>query len=147
MPGHKIYPVQGDGLCILHAFSEGMFWLRGFRIPVDEMKSALKDQLTTFKPYYSNFSESTIDIVDELDRIFKSPLENYDSDTTDLFLAALSDIFEVNVVVFQSNAAKCWIVNLYNMENPFDQTLHFARTLSLHVDPVIPCSNDVNNVS
>ena len=73
-----------------------MFWLRGFRIPVDEMKSALKDQLTTFKPYYSNFNESTIDIVDELDRIFKSPLENYDSDTTDLFLGALSDIFEVN---------------------------------------------------
>lgn len=147
LPGYRIYPVQGDGLCIFHAFSEGMFWLRGFRIPVEEIKSALKDQLTTFKPYYSDFSESSVDIVDELDRIFQNPLANYDSDTTDLFLAALSDTFEVNVVVFQSNAEECWILNLSNTESPFTETLHFARTLSLHVDPVIRCGNEGNKVS
>jgi len=147
LPGYKISHVQGDGLCIFHAFSEGMFWLRGFRIPVEEIKTALRDQLTSFKAYYSNFSESSVDIVEELDRIFQNPLANYDSDTTDLFLSALSDHFEVNVVVYQSNAEKCWIVNLSNMDSPFNDTLHFARSLSLHVDPVVYRGNeDINKV-
>ena len=142
LPDYKIYPVQGDGLCIFHAFSEGIFWLRGFRILVDEIMIALKDQLTSFKAYYSNFSESSVDIVEELDRIFQNPLANYDSDTTDLFLAALSDHYEVNVMVYQSNAEKCWIVNLSNINSPFAETLHFARTLSLHIDLVIRCAHE-----
>ena len=31
------------------------------------------------------------------------------------------------------------LVNLSNKENPFIETLYFASSLSLHIDPVIPC--------
>ena len=58
---------------------------------------------------------------------------------TDLFLSSLGDAFKVNVIVFQSHDTKCWVVNLWNEENPFKETLYFARSLSLHTDAVIPC--------
>ena len=74
----------------------------------------------------------------KFETIMKDPLKFYDSDMTDLFLSALGDAFEVNVIVFQSDDAKCWVVNLSNKENPFKETLYFARSLSLHIDPVIP---------
>ena len=69
----------------------------------------------------------------------KDPLTFYDSDPTDLFLSAFGDDFKVNIIVFQSDDAMCWVVNLSNKENPFKETLYFARSLSLHIDPVIPC--------
>jgi len=75
-PGYKINHVAGDGLCIFHAFIEGIYNLRGFLISLDDVKMSLREQLVSFKAYYSAFSESNIDIVDELDRIFENPLEN-----------------------------------------------------------------------
>ena len=44
----------------------------------------------------------------------KDSLKFFDSDTTDLFSSALGDAFEVNVIIFQSDDAKCWVVNLSN---------------------------------
>ena len=75
----------------------------------------------------------------EFETTMKDPLKLYDSDTTDLFLSALTDAFEINAIVCQSDDAKCWVVNLSNEENHFKETLYFARSLSLHIDLVIPC--------
>ena len=85
----------------------------------------------------------------EFETIMKDHLEFYDSDTTQLFLRTLGDVFKFNVIVFQSHEAKCWVVNLSNEENPFKETLYFAKSLSLHIDPVIPYENPqrISNVS
>ena len=76
-----------------------------------------------------------------------NPLSNYNGDTTDLYLAALGETYDVNIVVFQSNQEKFWILNLSNMENPYPETSYFARTLLLHVVPVIPSQKKEINVS
>ena len=66
------------------------------------------------------------------------PSKFYDSDKADLFLSAPGDVFKVNVIVLQSVNAKCCVVDLSNDENSFKESLYFARSLSLHIDPVIP---------
>ena len=68
--------------------------------------------------------------------IMKDPLKCYDSDMTDLFLSALGDAFNVNVIVFQSAVAKCWVVNLSSKENPFKETLYFARKTHFSYHPL-----------
>ena len=75
----------------------------------------------------------------EFEIIMKDSLKFQGSDTTDLFLSVLGDALKVNVIVFQSDDAKCWVVTLSNEENPFAETLYFARSLSLRIDPVIIC--------
>ena len=72
----------------------------------------------------------------KFETIMKDPLKCYDSDVTDLFLSALGDAFNVNVIVFQSAVAKCWVVNLSNKENPFKETLYFARKTHFSYHPL-----------
>lgn len=90
LPGFNILSVPGDGLCSLHAFSEGMFTVHGTRYSISENKTRLKDQLKENKDYYSKFSVATVDVIEELEHILSNPLLNYDSDTTDLFLKRLA---------------------------------------------------------
>ena len=65
------------------------------------------------------------------------------------FLVPLGVPLKINVIVFQSDDAKCWVVNLSNEENPFKETLYFSRSLSLHNDPVMSCEKlqRISNVS
>ena len=139
LSGFEITRVQGDGLCILHGFVEGIFHLRDVYKIIPDVQEVLKNKLEKNKEHCSYFGAYTKDIMVEFEAIMKDPLKFYESDTTDLFLAALRDAFKVNVIVFQSDDAKCWVANLSNEENPFKETLYFARSLSLHIDPVIPC--------
>ena len=141
--------MQGDGLCILHAFVEGIFHLLDVYKSIPDVQEGLKNQLEENKEHYSHFSVDTKDIMVEFETIIKDPLKFYDSDTTNLFLSALGDAFKVNVIVFQSDDAKCWVVNLSNEEGPFKEALYFARSLSLHIDPVIPCGKlqRISNIS
>lgn len=141
LPGYNLYPVEGDGLCTFHSFVEAMFALRGFKIPLNEVRSTVKNYLTAHKDELSGFSETDVDIVNELDKLFENPLANYGNNTNDLYLKVLGDAYKVNTVIFQSDAKKCWIVDMSNVENPYTDTLYFARTLSLHIDPVIPYTN------
>lgn len=92
----------------------------------------LKNPIEKNKEHCSHFSADTKDIMVD-------PLKFYDSDKTDLFLSAPGDVFKVNVIVLQSVDARCCVVNLLNEENLFKESLYFARSLSLHIDPVIPC--------
>ena len=141
--------MQGDGLCILHAFVEGISHLLDFYKSIPDVQEVLKNQLEKNNEHYSHFSADTKDIMVEFEIIMKDPLKFYGSDTTDLFLSALGDALKVNVIVFQSDDAKCWVVTLSNEENPFAETLYFARSLSLRIDPVIPCEKlqRISNVS
>ena len=138
LSGYKVEPVQGDGLCTFHSFTRCLFSLRGFQIPTDELHSTLKSYLLKNFNTYSEFTEENINIVDELDKLFKNPLGNYNENISDLYLKALGDAYEVNIVLFQSNAETCWILDLSNYNNPHPDTLYFARSLSPHVDPIVP---------
>ena len=124
---------------MFHSFAEGIFSLRGFTLSIEEIRSTLRSYLISHKDHYSKFGENHVDIVSELDKLFENPLSNYLNDTCDIYLKAMGDAYKVNIVVFQSNSEKCWIINLSN-ENLHSDTLYFARTLSAHVDPVLPYS-------
>ena len=93
----------------------------------------LKNQLEKNKEHYFHF------ITTDTKDIMVNPSKFYDSDKTGLFLSAHGDVFKVNVIVLQPVDAKCCVVNLSNEENPFKESLYFARSLSLHIDPAIPC--------
>lgn len=141
LPGYEIFPVQGDGFCILHAVAKGLFHLRGFELEIPDMIELIKTEFSTNSDYYSQFSEN--DIMKEFEAFTERPLSNYDSDTIDLLLSALGEVLEVNMVVYQSNEIDCWIVDLSKEDNPYPETLYFARTLSLHVDPILPRNSDI----
>ena len=71
----------------------------------------------------------------------------YNSNTADLFLVALGNAYKANIMVFQSNEQKCWICDINNNEHSFSSRLHFARTLSPHVDPIVPKTNVVDGIA
>ena len=83
------------------------------------------------------FSSKDIDILIELDKFLESPLTYYNESTSDLFLAALGNAYKVNITVFQSDEKRCWICDLSDNTNSYSTTVHFARTLSPHIDPVV----------
>ena len=97
--GFEIRSVQGDGLCIVHAFVEGIFHLRDVYKSIPDVQEVLKNQLEKNKEHYCHFSTYTKDIMVEFETIRKDPLKTYDSDATDLYLSALGDTFKVNVIV------------------------------------------------
>lgn len=113
-----------------------MYALRGFTLSLQEIKETLEKHLIKFQDFYKNYAPD-IDPVEELNKLFNAPLQEYNNDTSDLYIFALGNAYDVNVVFFQSTNTKCYIVDISN-EDPFPDTLYFARTLSPHVDPVIP---------
>ena len=121
LPGFEIRKVQGDGLCMLLDFVEGIFHLRDVYKSIPDVQEVLKSQLEKNKENYSDFSADTKDIMVEFETIMKYTLKFYDPDTTDFFWSALGDASKVNVTVFQSDDAKCWVANLSNEENPFKE--------------------------
>ena len=126
----------------LHAFVERIFHLRVVYKSIPDVQEVLLNQFEKNKEHYSHFSADTKDIIVEFETRARDPLILYDSDTTDLFLSILTEAFKVNVIVFQSDNGKCRFVNMSNQENPFKETLYFAR--SLHIDRVIPCEKPHN---
>ena len=53
LPGYKINPVTGDGMCMLHAFHKGINTALGKAIPLDEITTNLrKEFLTNYKSYH-----------------------------------------------------------------------------------------------
>ena len=72
----------------------------------------------------------------ELEKFLDNPLGYYTEDIFDLLLLALGNAFKVNVIVFQSNTERCWIVD--SSKNSSDlPSLYFGRTLSAHIEPII----------
>ena len=109
MPTHEICSVPGDELCILRAFKECIESVSGELIAMDDLKDRLRTEmsLSLYQTLYPD-----ICVRDEVNRFLKNPLECYNSDVCDMFLAALGNTFKVNIKVFQSDCRKCWITNL-----------------------------------
>ena len=104
---------------------------------VESIKSELKKELQ--KEIYRDVVG---DISEEVESFFTNPLRNYRMEYVDVFLEALSMAFEVNIIIFQSNASYCEIINNINVANNFKHTLYFLRTESMHFDPVVPKADD-----
>ena len=86
--------------------------------------------------FYQQFSVDNMDVLVELKKILYRPLGYYTEDTSDLILLSLGDAFKVNVIMFQSNTERCWIVD--SSKNSSDlPSLYFGRTLSAHIEPII----------
>ena len=72
----------------------------------------------------------------ELEKFLGNPLGYYTEDISDLLSLALGNAFKVNVIVFQSNTERWWIVD--SSKNSSDlPSLYFGRTLSAHTEPII----------
>ena len=63
--GFEIRRVQGDGLCMLHAFIEGIFHIRDIYKSIPDVKEVMKNELEKNKEHYSHFSADAKDIVVE----------------------------------------------------------------------------------
>ena len=120
---------------MLHAFKEALLCI-GRLETMESLSTALREELKN--EIYQNSSLDDIDVLDVYEQYLQSPLKHYNSDTADLFLTALGMAFKVNVMVFKSDHEKCVILDLANAANNFQETLHFVRTLSVHLDPVVP---------
>ena len=104
---------------------------------MEEIKSILKLELSTNKDY-GNFTTSGVNISNELQLFLNSPMTYYNADTTDLFLFALGNFFDINTVIFKSNERECWAEDLMKNDGCNRETIHFVKTLSQHLDPVVP---------
>ena len=64
----------------------------------------------------------------------------YNADTSDLFLFALGNFFDINIVIFKSNERECWAEDLMKNDGCNRKTVYFVQTqtLSQHIDLVAP---------
>ena len=88
-------------MCILHSFREALDSI-GIEVTLEEINSILKLELPTNKDY-GNFTTSGVKISNELQLFLNSPMTYYNADTTDLFLFALVNFFDIVIVIFKSN--------------------------------------------
>ena len=88
-------------MCILHYFREALDSI-GIEVTLEEINSILKLELPTNKDY-GNFTTSGVKISNELQLFLNSPMTYYNADTTDLFLFALVNFFDIIIVIFKSN--------------------------------------------
>ena len=88
-------------MCILHSFREALDSI-GIEVTLEEINSILKLELPTNKDY-GNFTTSGVNISNELQLFLNSPMTYYNADTTDLFLFALVNFFDIIIVILKSN--------------------------------------------
>ena len=88
-------------MCILHSFREALDSI-GIEVTLEEINSILKLELPTNKDY-GNFTTSGVKISNELQLFLNSPMTYYNADTTNLFLFALVNFFDIIIVIFKSN--------------------------------------------
>ena len=117
LPGYKIKPVPGDGLCMVNLFLEALTHVTGNQTTRKDVISQLRRELLTKFDFYKMFSSKDIDILIELDKFLESPLTYFNESTSDLFLAALGNACKVNIIVFLSDEKRCWICDLSGNTN------------------------------
>ena len=111
MPAYEIIRVAGDGLCILWAFKEYTEVATGKEVAMDDIKEKLRKEMSD--TFYQTFPLSAkLCVQDEVERFLTHPLGSYDRETCDMFLAALGNVYKVNIKIYQSNLKKCWVTHL-----------------------------------
>ena len=118
--------MKGDGTSILYPFREALDSI-GTEVALEEIKSILMLKLSTNKDY-GNFTTSVMNISNELQLFLNSPMTYYNADTTDLFLFALGNFFDVNIVIFKSNERECWAEDLKKNDGCNRETVYFVKT-------------------
>ena len=116
----------------------------GNKVTLSEAKSSLRGELTSNHAYDKDFSPDDICLLDELQLFLDSPMEYYNINTVDLFLYALSNVFQVDVLVIKSNTENCWFEDLTGNNTENRKKLYFVKTLSQHIDPVVLKVNEKN---
>ena len=143
MPAYEIIRVAGDGLCILWAFKEYIEVATGKEVAMDDIKEKLRKEMSD--TFYQTFPLSAkLCVQDEVERFLTHPLGSYDRETCDMFLAALGNVYKVNIKIYQSNLKKCWVTHLSDERKGYERTLYFARCLSAHVDVIVPKRSATN---
>ena len=138
LPNHVIKPVPGDGFCIIHAFQENLKSI-GRTESFEEITLSLQQELQKNK--YQKSVTNNIVVLDEFRKYMENPSSQYDKEITDLFLDALGMAYRVNLIVFRSDCKNCYIMDYINPDNGFKDTLYFVRTISVHIDPVVPSAD------
>ena len=126
LPGNQIKAVKGNGMCILHSFREALDSI-GIEVTLEEIKSVLKLELSTNKDYGS-FTISGVNISNELQLFLSSPLTYYNADTTDLFVFALDNFFDINIVILKSVKENVGLRILKKNDGCIRETVHFVKT-------------------
>ena len=144
MPDYEIIRVAGDNLCTLWAFKECMEVATGKEVAMDDIKEKLRKGMsdTFFQILFP--LNAKLCVRDEVERFLTHPLGSYDSETCDMFLAALVNAYKVNIKIYQSNLKKCWVTDLSDERKGYERTLYFARCLSAHVDSIVPKRSATN---
>ena len=143
MPDYEIIRVTGHGLCILRAFKECMEVATGKEIAMDDIKKI--NERNERYVYQTLFPlNAKLCVRDEVQRFLIHPLGSYGSEICDMFLAALSNAYKVNIKIYQSNLKKCWVTDLSDERKGYERTLYFARCLSAHVDAIVPKRSATN---
>ena len=136
MPAYEIIRVAGDGLCILWAFKEYTEVATGKEVAMDDIKEKLRKEMSD--TFYQTFPLSAkLCVQDEVERFLTHPLGSYDRETCDMFLAALGNVYKVNIKIYQSNLKKCWVTDFSDETKGYEIT-YFARCLSTHVNAIVP---------
>lgn len=158
LPGFKIKQEALDAdanenvFSMLSSFSEAVSYFMGKKVKMATIvKQLRKELLLRYEEFYKQFNNDILNILIELDAFLDDPLRYCNKDSINVFLVALGNAFQVNIVVYQSNEESCWKSDLLanvcnngrtaanNDDNiTFTSTLHFARTLSPHVYPILP---------
>ena len=74
------------------------------------------------------------------ERFLENPLAQYKENTTDLFLNALGNSYNVNIIVIKSGKNSSWIEDIKINDGDESKTLYFVKTLSKHIDPILSCT-------
>ena len=127
--------VKEDGMCILHSFREALDSI-GIEVTLEEIKLILKLELSTKKDY-CNFTAYGVNMSNELQLFLNSPMTYYNADTNDLFLFAIGNFSNINIIILKSNERECWGENLTKNNGCNRETIHFDKTLTQLIDPVV----------
>ena len=105
-------------------------------ITLHDILHHVRQEILTKYEFYQNFYADDEDVLTDVDNFLSNSLKYCNSYTPNLLLIALGNTFEANVVVFQSNKEKCWILNMSDNIDEFTKNLYFGRTAFMHIDPI-----------
>ena len=135
---HKIFHVDGDGLCTLRSFLMGIRSTLETDLTLGNIVSTLRKEFFESAHICQPFSTDT-GLCNIFERFFENPLGDYNENTADLFLHALGNSDNINRIVIESDRNSSWIEDVPN-DGGQNKTLYFVKTLSEHIDPILSCT-------
>ena len=139
LPSHKIFHVEGDELCTLRSFLMRIRSTLEIDLTLDDIISTLREEYSENAHIYQSFSADD-DLCTAFERFLENPFGQYNENTTDLFLHALGNSYNVNIIDIKSDRNSSWIEDITSNDGGENKTLYFVKTLSEHIDPILSCT-------